>query len=304
MWIADLTAGSALVPILSQADDVQCHPWVDRDGRLYLHTTDGAPRWRLAVTDPTTPGREHWRELVAEDPDSVLQAVRRLEPAGPHPGDALLVLARARHAVAELALHAAADGTRLGAVPLPPNGSLTGLSVADRDTPEQAGRVWLGWTDFITPPQVHRFDLATGATVLEATAPGALDPPPVRSEQREFRSADGTTVRMFVITPDGPARPRPALVYGYGGFGISLSPSYSAFALAWVAAGGSYAVVSLRGGGEEGEQWHLAGNRGHKQNVFDDFDAAAGRWSRPVTPPRTSWPSWAAPTADCWSVRR
>ncbi len=66
---------------------------------------------------------------------------------------------------------------------------------------------------------------------------------------------------MFVITPDGPHRPRPTLVYGYGGFGISLTPSYSPFALAWVAAGGSYAVVSLRGGGEEGERWHLAGNR-------------------------------------------
>ena len=275
VWIAELTAGADLVPILTQADDVQCRPWVDRDGRLYLLTTDGAPRWRLAVTDPTTPGREHWRELVAEEPDSVLQGVRRLVPAGPHPEDALLVLARARHAVAELALHSAADGTRLGSVPLPPNGSLTGLSVADRDTPEQAGRVWLGWTDFITPPQVHRFDLATGATALEATAPGAVNPPPVRSEQREFRSADGTTVRMFVITPDGPARARPALVYGYGGFAISLSPSYSAFALAWVAAGGSYAVASLRGGAEEGEQWHLAGNRGQKQNVFDDFHAAA-----------------------------
>ena len=65
---------------------MQCYAWVDRDGRLYLHTTDGAPRWRLAVTDPATPGREHWQELVAEDPDSVLQAVRRLEPAGRRTG--------------------------------------------------------------------------------------------------------------------------------------------------------------------------------------------------------------------------
>ena len=275
VWIADLAAGGPLVPVLTQADDVQCHPWVDRDGRLYLHTTDRAPRWRLAVTDPATPGREHWRELVAQDPHSVLQAVRRLEPTGTAPSHALLVLARARHAVAELTLHSAADGAFVGPVPLPPNGSLTGLSTADRDTPAQAGRVWMGWTDFLTPPQVHRFDLATGTTVLEATAPGAAATPPVRSEQREFASADGTPVRMFVITPDGPPRPRPALVYGYGGFGISLTPSYSAFALAWVAAGGSYAVVSLRGGSEEGEQWHLAGNRAHKQSVFDDLHAAA-----------------------------
>jgi prolyl oligopeptidase len=159
---------------------------------------------------------------------------------------------------------------------LPRNGSITGFAVADRDTPEQAGRLWIGWTDFLTPPQVHRFDLAIGALVLDAAAPGAVELPAVRSEQRTFTSADGTTVRMFVISPaDVPPGPRPTLVYGYGGFGISLEPNYSATALAWVAAGGNYVVVSLRGGSEEGEHWHLAGNRGHKQNVFDDLHAAA-----------------------------
>ena len=168
VWIAELGEKTGpLTPVLTQDDDVQCNAWVDRDGLLYLHTTDGAPRWRLAVTDPRTPGREHWRELVGEDADSVLQAVRRLEPAPGTDGEPLLVLARARHAVAELALHTAADGAPLRTVPLPGTGSLTGLSVADRDTPEQAGRVWLGWTDLVTPPQVHRFDLATGETALE-----------------------------------------------------------------------------------------------------------------------------------------
>ncbi len=274
VWIADLDAGSALTPILTQADDVQCDAWVDRDGRLYLHTTDGAPRWRLAVTDPGTPAREHWRELVAEDPDSVLDGVRRLEPADG--GEPLLALSRARHAVAELTLHAAADGAPRGSIPLPRNGSITGLSVADRDTPAQAGRLWIGWTDFLTPPQVHRFELASGATVLDAVAPGTVALPAVRSEQRAFTSADGTTVRMFVISPDGaPPGPRPTLVYGYGGFAISLEPSYSATALSWVAAGGNYVVVSLRGGSEEGEDWHLAGNRARKHCVFDDLHAAA-----------------------------
>ncbi len=122
---------------------------------------------------------------------------------------------------------------------------------------------------------MRRFDLASGETVLEAAAPGAARAPAVRSQQRTFTSADGTAVRMFVLTPDGPTGPRPTILYGYGGFGISLEPSYSATALAWVAAGGCYAVASLRGGGEEGEQWHLAGNRAVKQNVFDDLHAAA-----------------------------
>jgi prolyl oligopeptidase len=274
VWIAELGEKTpSLTPVLTQDHDVQCHAWVDRDGLLYLHTTDGAPRWRLAVADPRTPGREHWRELVAEDPGSVLQAVRRLEPS-PSGGEPVLVLARARHAVAELALHSA-DGAPIGTVPLPGTGSLTGISVADRDTPEQVGRVWFGWTDLVTPPQVHRFDLATGESTLETAAPGAVTVPAVRTEHRMFTSTDGTTVRMFVIAPEGPTRARPALVTGYGGFGISREPAYTAQALAWVAAGGVYALVSLRGGGEEGEDWHLAGNRANKQNVFDDLHGAA-----------------------------
>ncbi len=269
VWIADLDGDAALVPVLTQADDVQARAWIDRDGLMYVITTDGAPRWRLMVTEPTAPGREHWRELVAEDPESVLEGVRRLEQPGAEP---LLVVARSRHAVAELALHAVADGAPRGTVALPGPGSLAGLSIADRDTPEQAGKLWIGWTDFVTPPQVHRFE--SGSTVLEATAPGVVDVPALRSEQREFTSADGTTVRMFVLS--GPQRgPRPTLVTGYGGFGISREPGYTASALAWVQAGGVYVVVSLRGGGEEGDAWHLAGNRGHKQNVFDDLHAAA-----------------------------
>ncbi|MHA6793178.1 prolyl oligopeptidase family serine peptidase [Pseudonocardia bannensis] len=279
LWIAELTPGGStpeLTPILTQADDVRAAAWVDRDGRLYLHTTDGAPRFRLCVTDPRTPQREHWRELVAEDPDSVLDGARWLQPAGTtEPADALLVLARSRHAVAELALHTATDGTPRGTVPLPGTGSLTGLSTADLATPGEWGKVWIGWTDLITPPQVLRFDLTAMETVLETAAPGAVVVPPTHSEQREFTSADGTTVRMFVVTPSGPPQARPTLVTGYGGFGIAREPAYTPSALAWVAAGGSYALVSLRGGGEEGEEWHLAGNRGNKQNVFDDLHAAA-----------------------------
>lgn len=279
LWIGELNGG--LTRLLTQDDDVQCNAWVDRDGLLYLHTTDGAPRWRLLVTEPDRPGREHWRELVAEDPGSVLEGVRRLEHAD---GTARLVLARARHAVAELALHDV-DGTPRGTVALPGTGALTGLTVADRDTPAEHGKLWIGWTDLLTPPQVHRYEAAcsaggtrhdTGETVLERTAPGAVDVPEVTIEQREFTSADGTGVRMFVVTPANSTGPRPTLVTGYGGFGITREPAYSATALAWVGGGGSYALVSLRGGGEEGEDWHRAGNRGNKQNVFDDLHAACG----------------------------
>ncbi|MDT0350884.1 prolyl oligopeptidase family serine peptidase [Pseudonocardia charpentierae] len=275
VWIADLHGDAVLIPVLTQADDVRCGAWVERDGRLYLLTTDGAPRFRLAVTDPTTPGREHWRELVAEDPDSVLEGVRWLQPAdSADPADGVLVLARSRHATAEVALHDR-EGTFRVTVPLPGLGSLRGLTTADPATPEKQGTLWIGWTDLVTPQQVRRFDLETGDTVLDTAAPGAVEVPPVRIAQQELTSADGTTVRMFVVSPVGGQGPRPALLTGYGGFGIHPDPAYSSSALAWVGAGGVYALVSLRGGGEEGEAWHRAGNRGNKQNVFDDFHAAA-----------------------------
>ncbi len=138
-------------------------------------------------------------------------------------------------------------------------------------------------------------------------APGNVDIPPVLAEQVAFPSADGTTIRMVVVSavPDGasvqqgeaatdavPTRPRPAILYGYGGFNISLAPAFSASILAWVEAGGSYAIAGLRGGSEEGEQWHRAGMREHKQNVFDDFHAAAEKLiadGRTTTEQLTVW---------------
>lgn len=180
-----------------------------------------------------------------------------------------------RHAVAELHLHVAADGAPRGRVPLPGTGSLTGLSTVHRLTATGRGRIWIGWTDFTTPPCGYRHDLGV-PTELDTAAPGAVELPAVHTRQVQFASADGTAVRMFVISPsDSPDHPRPVLLTGYGGFGASSAPGYSVSALAFLAAGGVWASASLRGGGEEGEAWHRAGMREHKQNVFDDFAAAA-----------------------------
>jgi prolyl oligopeptidase len=273
VWIADLHGSGELVPVLIDADAVRCAAWVARDGRLHLLTTLDAPRWRLCVADPSDPAPERWTELIPEDPGSVLDGIRWLEDPG---GEPLLVAYRTRHAVAELHLHAVADGTHRGTIPLPGTGSLTGLSTVDELTPAGNGQVWIGWTDFSTPPGVHRYDLRTASTRLGEPAPGAVTLPEVHTRQLAYRSADGTTVRMFVVSPTPhPDRPRPALLTGYGGFALSREPGYSVTALAWVAAGGVWAQAALRGGGEEGEDWHRAGMREHKQNTFDDFHAAA-----------------------------
>ncbi|MQA16258.1 MAG: prolyl oligopeptidase family serine peptidase [Pseudonocardiaceae bacterium] len=275
VWIADLHGSGELVPVVSEDDAVRCTAWVARDGRLYLLTTLDAPRWRLCVTDPSRPGSEHWEELVAEEPDSVLVGVRWL--ADPDGRDPSLLLARTRHAVAELHRHAVSDGRHRGAIPLPGPGSLTGLSTVDELTATGAGQVWIGWTDFLTPPCVHRHEPGRVSTELLEAAPGTVELPAVHTSQVQFRSADGETVRMFVVAPTAtPDRPRPALLTGYGGFSVSREPAYSAAALAWVAAGGVWALASLRGGGEEGEDWHRAGMRERKMNSFSDFHAAAG----------------------------
>ena len=305
VWIADLHGDAVLTPVLTQADDVRCGAWVERDGRLYLLTTDGAPRFRLAVTDPTTPGREHWRELVAEDPDSVLEGVRWLQPAGSaDPADGVLVLARSRHATAEVALHDR-DGTFRGAVPLPGLGSLRGLTTADPATPGKQGTLWIGWTDLVTPQQVRRFDLETGDTVLDTAAPGAVEVPPVRIAQQELTSADGTTVRMFVVSPVGdqgtaarPAHrlrrlrhpPRPRLQLLRARLGRRRRRLR-----AGVAARRRRGGRGLAPGGQPRQQAERLRRLPRRR---------AGPRSTPAPPLPTSWRSSAAPTAGSSSARR
>jgi prolyl oligopeptidase len=279
LWLADLSlspaAAPALVPV--QVDvDAQTGVEVGRDGRLYVFTDLDAPRGRVCVTDPTTPTVEHWRDLVPQDPVAVLDGFAVLD--GPELTAPVLLASWTRHAVSEVTVHDLVSGTRTGTVELPGLGSVGGVI----ERPEGGHEAWFGYTDHVTPSSVQHFDARTGAVSLWASAPGSVDVPPVRAQQVTYQSADGTTVRMFVLASaeavdeDGrPDRPRPTILYGYGGFGISLTPAYSATVLAWLESGGVYAIANLRGGGEEGEDWHRAGMLGHKQNVFDDFHAAA-----------------------------
>ncbi len=277
--LADLAASDPSAPAFVDVAvglDASHDAWVGRDGRLYVHTDLEAPRGRLCVADPADPSPDSWVDLVPEDPTGVLSDVAVLDsPSLPEP---LLLLQRTRHAVGGLTVHRLADGSHLTDVELPGLGSLGALVTArdDRDT------AWFTWTDHTRPGRVLQLDGHT-LQVRTAELPPGEPPagPEVLAQQLTCTSRDGTTVRFMVIARaddlvDGrPAAPAPTVLYGYGGFGISLTPGYSATTLAWVRAGGVHVVANLRGGGEEGEAWHRAGYRDRKQDVFDDLYAVA-----------------------------
>jgi prolyl oligopeptidase len=284
LWLADLTLSDPASPdlrVFTEGADAITSVRAGRDGLLYVFTDAGAPRGRIAVTspeglvgsgepgDPADPA--NWRELIGEDPEAVLQGYAILD--GPSLERAVLLACWTRHALSEITVHDLSTGALLGGVPLPGLGSAGGLA----ERPEGGHEAWFAYTDNTTPPLVLRFDALSSSVSTWAAAPGSVEVPAVTARQVTYPSADGTQVRMLIIggTPGVPDAPRPTILYGYGGFDISLTPAYSPSILAWVAAGGVYTLASLRGGGEEGEEWHRAGMLEHKQNVFDDFRCAA-----------------------------
>ena len=282
LWIADLAAAPESAPdlrVVQQGADARTGAYPGRDGRLYLWTDRDAPRGRIAVTGPAEPGYGHWRDLVPQDPEAVLADFAILD--GPELERPLLLVSWTRHAISEVSVHDLATGQRTGTVPLPGLGTIGGLS----ERPEGGHEAWFGYTDNTTPPLVLRYDARSGTVVTWERPPGRVEVPEISARQVAYPSRDGTVVRMLVISGDarpdghgpGDHGPRPTILYGYGGFGVSMQPSYSPPILAWVERGGVYAIVSLRGGGDEGEEWHRSGMRASKQNVFDDFHAAAER---------------------------
>jgi len=233
-----------------------------RNDRLYLQTNLDAPRSRLVAADLEHPGRETWRDVLPEGSD-VLEGTALI-------GD-WIVAVWLRDASSRVTLHAR-DGTLLHEVALPVIGSVAGL------TGEWDGReAFLGFTSYAVPPTVYRLALPDPALELWARAPGEVDADRFRVRLVHYPSRDGTLVSMFLVD----ARDRPtdgrgaALLTGYGGFNISHTPAFGRGVIQFLEKGGLYAVAHLRGGGEYGEDWHRQGMLDRKQNVFDDFLAAA-----------------------------
>ena len=271
VWIADLAADGALREF-QVGVDASTRAWVARDGRLWLMTDRDSPRWRLAVADPADPATwapEVWQDVVPQQDDAVLSDLALVDGAD---GTLQVLAVHAVDATDRLSVWGADGSGRLADVTGLGAGSIAGVT----SRPEGGSTAWVGYTDYATPPSVLRWT-ADSPTALadEERAPVAGEVPPVVVVETHATSKDGTPVHLFVLSGSGrPDVPRPTVLYGYGGFNVSLTPGYTPQALAWVAAGGVWAVANLRGGSEHGEEWHRAGMRERKQNVFDDFAAA------------------------------
>ena len=233
------------------------------NGRRYIVTNEDAPRYRVFMAEAGNYERDDWKEIIPQT-EAVLQ------------GAALwggkIFAQYEQNATSQLRLFDV-EGKVISDIHLPALGTVFGSEGKwDRD------EIFYGFLSFTVPPTVYRYDLKTGATTVWAKVDApSIDPAAYEVQQEWYQSKDGTRVPMFIVHKKGLKKDghNPTLLTGYGGFNISLTPSFSRTAYLWMEHGGIYAVANLRGGAEFGEDWHRAGMLGKKQNVFDDMIAGA-----------------------------
>jgi prolyl oligopeptidase len=261
--LLDLTAPGAR-PVLLPFTKGFAHAYSfagDSGGRLFFRTDEGAPLGRLIAVDQGK-GRTDAVEVLAESKDKLAEA----QVLGGR-----LVVVRMVNASDRVTVHAL-DGTLEREIDLPSLGTVTPLSGEPG-----LDEMFFGFTSFTTPITPYRYDLAQKQLAPFEAMKGTVDPALYEVSQVFFPSKDGTRVSMFLVRRKGLKQDgqRPVLLSGYGGFNISIKPAFDPSDFVWLERGGIIAQANLRGGGEYGEAWHKAGMLERKQNVFDDFIAAA-----------------------------
>ena len=262
IFYKDLSLPGGEVTPLLDAFDAQ-YSFIDNDGPWFWFQTDkDAPRGRVVGVNVREPSQERWREIIPESNDT-------LEGVG-CVGESLFAIYL--HDASTRVMRVALDGTPLGGVELPGIGTAMGFGGRRNEM-----ETFYAFTNATEPTAIYRYDTATGQSTVFRRPITAFDPAPYETRQVFYGSKDGTKVPMFVtcrkdVILDGS---NPTYLYGYGGFRIPMVPGFSVSIAGWLEMGGVYAMACLRGGGEYGEEWHQAGMKERKQNVFDDYIAAA-----------------------------
>jgi prolyl oligopeptidase len=236
------------------------------NGLIYFQTTLNAPRGRVIAIDPKNPTQSRWKVVVPEGPDAMDVADGSVTLV-----DHQLIFRTLHDAHTKVSVYRLDGGMRKD-VALPGLGTAYGFA----GEPEDKG-TFFSYTDLVTPPTVFHLDLETlSSTVFRAPKIG-FDLGTLESKQAFFPAKDGTPIPIYLVSKKGLKKDgtNPTLLYGYGGFGISVLPHFDPGRLVWLERGGIYAIANIRGGGEYGEPWHQQGMREHKQTVFDDFISAA-----------------------------
>lgn len=239
------------------------YQFIDNDGPVFwFKTNKNAPRGKLVAIDTRLLHPEHWVELIPE----AAETLESVDLVGDH---FLAVYLKDAHSVVRVFdVH----GKHVGDVDLPGLGTAAGFHGKRKD-----GETFYAFTSFTYPAAIYRYQVASGESKLWRRPTLKFDPDNYETVQVFYNSKDGTRIPMFLSHKKGLRRDgtNPTLLWGYGGFNIPVQPSFKPVDLAWMEMGGIYAVANLRGGGEYGEQWHQSGTRANKQNVFNDFIAAA-----------------------------
>ena len=263
IFYRDLTAPDArVVELLSEFD--ANYDFIGNDGPVFYFQTDqSAPRGRVVAVDTRSPRRESWRQLIGQQRD-VLQRVSLINDT--------FVAFYLKDATTNVRFFLS-SGEAAGELRLPGIGTASGFAGRRADS-----ETFYSFTSFTAPPTIYHLDLKTRESTIYHRPEVKFDPEDYFTEQVFYTSKDGTKVPMFITRKKGVLLKNgqnPTLLYGYGGFNISVVPNFSVANLVWMEMGGIYAVANLRGGNEYGEAWHQGGMLRNKQRVFDDFIAAA-----------------------------
>ena len=261
LYVRDLRVPDAQFIQMTSNMDLQYSPIETVGDNIYLLTNDGAPRGRVMVADIHKPGFKDWKELIGES-KGVLEDVQF--------ADDKLVLTYSQDASTHLYVYSL-EGKELNEIKLPTVGR-AGFS-GERGQKE----CFYSFASFTVPGTIYQYDMAQNKSTVYTEPKVKFDLGKYTTEQVFFISKDGTHVPMFLTYRKGLKHngKNPVLIYGYGGFNISLSPNFSSMRIPFFENGGIYVQVNLRGGSEYGEEWHVAGTKMQKQNVFDDFISAA-----------------------------